>query len=118
MFLGGMVTYHNQAKQDLLEVPAAMLAAEGAVSEAVACAMAAGARHRFGADWAASLTGIAGPGGGSDEKPVGTVWVGISGPAGTTATKLQLFGSRTEIRARAVQSALLRLLQALAGPLP
>jgi nicotinamide-nucleotide amidase len=117
-FLGGVVAYHNQAKQDLLEVPAAMLASEGAVSEAVACAMAEGARHRFGADWAASRTGIAGPGGGSDEKPVGTVWVGISGAAGTSATRLQLFGSRTEIRARAVQSALLRLLQALAGPLP
>jgi nicotinamide-nucleotide amidase len=87
MFLAGWVTYSNQSKTRQLGVPSSLLEEFGAVSEPVARAMAEGARRESGADYAISVTGIAGPGGGSEEKPVGTVFIGVSGPQGTTVQK-------------------------------
>jgi len=79
---GGFVTYSNAAKTRMLGVPADLIARHGAVSEQVAAAMAEGAIDRCGVDLAVSVTGVAGPGGGSEHKPVGLVWFGAVGPAG------------------------------------
>ncbi len=115
--LGGVVSYANSAKVDLLEVPQAALDAHGAVSEEVARAMAEGARKRFGADFAVSTTGVAGPGGGTAEKPVGLVWFAVAGPRGTSARRSRFpdFG-RERIREMAAATALRLLLEAVEGP--
>lgn len=113
---GGVVSYANAVKTVALGVPEAMLAEHGAVSEPVALAMARGARERLGADVAVSTTGIAGPGGGSREKPVGTVWFGVSTPTVTIAVhkKLPDFG-RDRVRDMAGATALRILLDVLNG---
>jgi nicotinamide-nucleotide amidase len=113
---GGVVAYANEAKADLLGVDPALIEAHGAVSEEVAEAMAAGALERFGADTAVAITGIAGPDGGSDEKPVGTVvWsVGLR-DGGTLTRRALLPGDRTDIRERATTVAMHLLRRALAG---
>jgi nicotinamide-nucleotide amidase len=111
---GGLVAYADEAKADLLGVDPALIEAHGAVSEPVAEAMAAGALQRFGADTAVAITGIAGPGGGTDDKPVGTVCftVALAGEAPATRTLL-LPGSRSDIRERSTTVAMHQLRQAL-----
>ncbi|MFZ9229326.1 MAG: competence/damage-inducible protein A [Prochlorococcaceae cyanobacterium] len=93
VFLGGVIAYANSAKQHLLGVPAELLALHGAVSDPVALAMAEGARRATGATWAIAVTGIAGPAGGSETKPVGLVHIAIAGPAGSSSEAAR-FGSR------------------------
>jgi len=105
-FGGGVVSYTNQAKQDLLDVPADLIDQHGAVSEPVVLAMAAGARARFDSDLAVAVSGIAGPGGGSDEKPVGTVWLAWTDSAGSHAELRRFFGDREAIRRATVLQAL------------
>jgi len=112
-FLGGTVAYANEVKQQHLDVPEALLASHGAVSEPVAAAMAEGARKRFDADWAVSTTGSAGPTGGTDEKPVGLVFVGLAGPAGVSVTRHHILGPRDIVRLRTARSALDQLRRAL-----
>jgi nicotinamide-nucleotide amidase len=93
VFLGGVVSYSNRAKQKFLGVRAKSLERYGAVSEAVAAEMAEGARKRFGADFAIAVTGIAGPTGGTKNKPTGTVFIALAGPFGTVIShKLNRFG--------------------------
>ena len=99
----GFVTYSNEAKTELLGVDAALIASHGAVSQPVAAAMAEGALARSHADVAVSVTGVAGPGGGSAEKPVGTVWFGLARPGQPVRTERQVFaGTRTAVRAATV----------------
>ena len=110
----GFVTYSNEAKTDLVGVPADLIAAVGAVSEAVARAMAEGALAHSAADLAVSVTGVAGPGGGSPEKPVGLVWFGCMRRGRPGATLQKMFpGDRTEVRRASVAQALELLRQAI-----
>jgi nicotinamide-nucleotide amidase len=103
----GFVTYSNAAKTELLGVPADLIAAEGAVSEPVAKVMAEGALAHSPADVAVSVTGIAGPGGGSAEKPVGLVWFGLARRGAATTTLRRVFpGDRASVRHGAVAQAL------------
>ncbi|MBU6448169.1 MAG: nicotinamide-nucleotide amidohydrolase family protein [Rhodospirillales bacterium] len=106
VFTHGFVTYANKAKTQMLGVPEAMLATHGAVSAQVAQAMAEGARARAGTHAAVSVTGIAGPDGGSAEKPVGTVWFGLATAESSFAEHQFFTGNRDEIRAQAVAFAL------------
>ena len=106
VFRGGIVAYDNDVKEALLGVPADLLAAHGAVSAEVAAAMAHGARERLGVDVAVSVTGVAGPGGGTPEKPVGLVFFHVAGPTGETALRFELPGDREWIRARSAVVAL------------
>jgi len=117
VFLGGIVAYANAAKRDLLGVPAALLARHGAVSEPVARSMALGARERFGAALAVSTTGIAGPGGGSSEKPVGLVYIAISSGEGERCRRFQFRGDREDTMLAAAVEALAMLREALLSPI-
>ncbi len=101
-FLGGAVTYANSAKTALLGVPAELISQHGAVSAEVARAMAEGARARFGADFGLAFTGVAGPDGGSPQKPVGLVHWALASPAGTLLRNRVFVGSRVDVRRRAV----------------
>jgi len=112
-YLGGVVSYDDAVKREVLGVPAELLAAHGAVSTACAEAMAAGARAHLGSTWAISVTGIAGPGGGSPEKPVGLVYVGVAGPEGVDVRELHLYGDRERVRQRAATIALHMLREAV-----
>ena len=112
-FERGFVSYSNAAKQTLLGVDAGLIAAHGAVSEAVARAMAEGAIASSDADLTVAVTGIAGPGGAVPGKPVGTVWLAVARRGGPTqAELLQLAGDRGQVRERTVEVALDRLLAA------
>ena len=102
----GLVTYSNRSKTELLGVPEKLIKAHGAVSKEVAEAMAAGVRRLAGTDIGLSTTGIAGPTGGTEEKPVGLVWIGFASGQETVATEHQFGGSRTLIKERASQAAL------------
>lgn len=113
VFLGGVVSYSNDVKADVLGVSRDSLARVGAVSSEVASQMATGARRVIGSDLAVSLTGIAGPGGGSAEKPVGLVWFGLATPSGVTTQSRIFSGDRAAIRAAAVEHALGLLLSAV-----
>ena len=113
---GGVVAYSNDAKVELLGVDRALIEAHGAVSEPVAEAMAAGALQRFGADTAVAITGIAGPGGGTAEKPVGTVCFSLKQDGGRADTRtLRLPGNRSDVRERATTVAMHLLRRALTG---
>lgn len=105
-FWGGVVAYDNAAKRALLDVPAALLEAHGAVSGETAAAMARGVRRRAGVEVGVAVTGIAGPAGGTPEKPVGTVWLAVSAPTGERTVHRQYIGDRLHIRSRAAQGAL------------
>lgn len=105
-FIGGAVTYANEAKIELLSVPERFLRLFGAVSREVALSMAEGARKHFGTDFALSVTGIAGPSGGSPEKPVGTVWIGLATPTETVARRFLFPGTRHEIQTLTAYTAL------------
>jgi nicotinamide-nucleotide amidase len=111
-FVGGVVAYANEVKRDELGVPEDLLAEHGAVSAEVAGAMAEGALDRLGADVAVAVTGVAGPEGGTPEKPVGRVYLHAAGRAGSLARMLDLPGEREQIRVRATVTAL-HLLRAL-----
>lgn len=111
--LGGIVTYSNQAKRDLLGVEQALLDQVGAVSAEVAESMAAGARHRLGADLGVGVTGIAGPGGATPGKPVGLVHLCVSTDSRMVARQLNLHGGRRDIRSRTVTYALHAILELL-----
>jgi len=105
-FAGGVVVYSNELKEQLLGVPSELLAEHGAVSPEAAAAMAAGARERLGAEVAVSVTGIAGPGGGTESKPVGLVYLHVSSPAGEDQRQMDVPGDRDIVRSRATTAAL------------
>jgi nicotinamide-nucleotide amidase len=106
IFLGSVVAYANEVKEAGLGVPGDLLAAYGAVSAEVAAAMAAGARERLGADVAVAVTGVAGPGGGTADKPVGLVFAHAVGPDGERSVRTELPGDREMIRGRATAASL------------
>lgn len=108
-FERGFVTYSNAAKSEQLGVPAGLIALHGAVSEPVATAMASGAVAHSQAQWGVAVTGVAGPTGGSVDKPVGTVWFGWCGPQGAQAEKVHFTGDRANVRAATVRHALMGL---------
>ena len=112
-YLGGVVAYANALKIRLLGVAPELLETRGAVSLETARAMAQGARAAAAADFAVSITGIAGPAGGTPEKPVGLVFIGVAAPHGTATFKHHFSGSRAEIRQAATEAALRHLLEAV-----
>jgi nicotinamide-nucleotide amidase len=114
VFLGGVIAYHNDVKKNLLGVSVEDLQTQGAVSEPVVLQMAAGIRERTGADVGVSVTGIAGPGGGTPDKPVGLVWIAVHASA-AKARRFNLIGDRVEIRQRAAQAALEMVRRALSN---
>ena len=116
VFLGGVIAYDNRVKETMLGVSASELSKHGAVSEHVARAMAAGARSATGAEIGLAITGVAGPDGGTPEKPVGTVWVAVDTPIGQKTYGGRLIGDRAEVRYRATQSVLDLLRRLISGP--
>lgn len=112
-FAGGVVSYSNDAKMKLLGVEASVLDAHGAVSEPVAKQMADGAVNAFDATYAVSVTGIAGPTGGTDDKPVGTVWLGVTSPSGTHAEVKHFSGDRDGVKRQTADRALELLLEVI-----
>lgn len=115
VFLGGVISYSNEAKVKLLGVDRRLLERHGAVSREVAEAMAQGARERLGADLGVSITGVAGPDGGTPEKPVGLVWIGLAHGEKVTARENHFIGIRDTVRRRSTQVALQMVREALRG---
>jgi len=115
IFERGFITYTNEAKTEMLGVPAAIIEKNGAVSAPVARAMAKGALYNSRADVAVSVTGIAGPSGGTDRKPVGLVWFGLANRHGVTRVERRVFatGSRDFVRTKATETALHLMLRLL-----
>jgi PncC family amidohydrolase len=114
-FRGGVIAYHNDVKRDILGVPSEILGHFGAVSAPVAEAMAAGAAKLFGCDCAMSITGIAGPGGGTAEKPVGLVFVGAFCRGEAQSRRFVFAGDRDAVRRQSVAAAVGLLIEALGG---
>jgi nicotinamide-nucleotide amidase len=112
--VGGTIAYDNRIKRDMLDVSEAQLRDHGAVSEPVARSMAAGVRARFETSIGIAVTGIAGPAGGTPEKPVGTVWIALDVEGAVLARRFNMIGDRDEIRRRSAQAALEMLRGALA----
>ena len=117
-FAGGVLAYSNEAKVALARVDPATLDAHGAVSPEVAGELAAGARERLDADIGVGVTGVAGPSGGTQAKPVGTVCFAVSGPGGTVERTIHLPGSREDVRDRSTTVALHLVRLYLAGSAP
>ena len=113
-FLGGFVTYSDAAKQAMVGVPPDVLAAHGAVSAQTALAMAAGGRDRTGADIAVAVTGIAGPDGGTDAKPVGLTYVAVADRAGSEVRRFVWPGSRADNKRSSAEAALELVLERIA----
>ncbi|MCK5827940.1 CinA family protein [Candidatus Bipolaricaulota bacterium] len=112
-FIGGIIAYQNRIKSDFLGVPQQTLIQHGAVSAPTAAAMAEGCRDRFSTDIAVSITGIAGPGGGSSEKPVGLVFLAVSVDKHTNVVKYNFPGDREKVREAAISTALDLILGAI-----
>ncbi|GHD58014.1 CinA family protein [Jeongeupia chitinilytica] len=110
-FNRGFVTYSNSAKVDMLDVPPAFIQGLGAVSEPVVAAMVQGAMAAASAEWGVAVSGIAGPGGGSEDKPVGTVWFAFGSPLGIVTERCVFGGDRAAVRRQAVAHALDKLVQ-------
>jgi nicotinamide-nucleotide amidase len=117
-FVGGFIVYANRMKTAMLDVDARLIEEHGAVSEPVAEAMACGARLRAGSTYALSITGVAGPGGGSEAKPVGTVVIGLATPNGCQTRWVRFLGDRGRVRSLASQSALDLLRRGMEAPCP
>lgn len=113
VLLGGIVSYAESAKENLLGVPAEILASPGAVSAECAEAMARGARKALGCTFSVATTGFAGPGGGTDDNPVGTVYIAVSTPTGEKSRKLKFDGDRQTVTSLAVELAVVMLLAAV-----
>ena len=105
-YVGGIVAYSNDVKRARLAVRAETLREHGAVSAETAAEMATGARHALAADVAVAVTGVAGPGGGTPDKPVGLVYITVDSPDGSSTEKLQIGGDRQRIREQATETAL------------
>ncbi len=116
VFPGGVVSYSNDAKTDLVSVPSEMLAEHGAVSRQVAEALAQGARQRFHADYGIGITGVAGPSGGTEAKPVGLVYIAVADERAAQVEESRFYGSRKDIRYRSAQTALVMLRSRLLQP--
>jgi len=116
VFLGAIVAYHNRVKTALLGVPEEVLEAHGAVSPQTATAMAHGAISRFSSNLGVGITGVAGPGGGSAEKPVGLVYIAVADTRGTVTKRFDFAGDRVSIRNQAVDAALDLVLERLSAP--
>jgi PncC family amidohydrolase len=114
-FEAGVVVYSNQAKQRFLSVPEQSIQSHGAVSKEVAKKMAEGVRQATGTDIGLSITGIAGPAGGSPEKPVGTVYIGLSAKAGILVRRFQFSGDRLDIKEKSANEALQLAIDFLEG---
>ncbi|MEN8210007.1 MAG: CinA family protein [Candidatus Fermentibacteria bacterium] len=112
-FLGGVTAYSNSLKTSVLDVPSALIETEGAVSREAAVAMAAGIRKLTGSDISISVTGIAGPDGGTEEKPVGTVWMAVCGSRTVSAEKKLFEGERDVVRKKAADYLLEKLYRLL-----
>lgn len=112
-FMGGIISYSNELKEKLVGVPNGLLVEHGAVSEPVAKAMAEGVCRAANTDFGISVTGIAGPEGGTDEKPVGLVYIGLAGNGDTVVRRFVFDGDRSAVRESAVKEALAMLLNAL-----
>jgi nicotinamide-nucleotide amidase len=112
---GGFVAYSDEFKQQLVGVPSSLIERHGAVSEAVAIALADGARERAGADIGIGVTGVAGPDGGTPAKPVGLVWIALAGPAGRLVRRTDHRGTRADVRERATTTTMHLLRRLLLG---